>query len=87
MATAIGDLSTHALPLFGPTAQRKATSDAPKPVNGKGKTNGHTNGRGKRPTPVPQLTGAEQEIGLDSPAITNDVSDHALPLFGSSGPR
>ena len=41
LATAIGDLPTHALPLFGPDAQREATS--PMTVNGKDHTNGHTN--------------------------------------------
>ena len=87
LATAIGDLPTHALPLFCPNAQREAALAAPKAVNGKGQTNGHTNGRRKRPILVAQLTGTQQEIALDSPAITNDVSDHALPLFGSSGLR
>ena len=39
----------------------------------------------KRPILLPQLTSAQQEITLDCPAITNDTSEHALPLFGLNG--
>ena len=85
LATAIGDLPTHALPLFGPNAQREVGSAAPKAVNGIGHTNGHTNGHKKRPILLPQLTSAQQEITLDCPAISNDTSEHALPLFGLNG--
>ncbi len=66
LATAIGDLPTHALPLFGPN---------PKAVNGNGHTNGHSNGHKNGRSTL-------EEITLDCPAIADDASEHALPLFG-----
>jgi putative drug exporter of the RND superfamily len=79
LAAAIGDLPAHALPLFGPNAQRTGTPAAAKRVNG-----GHTNGRSKRPLAAPELTGGPKEITQDWPAIADDASEHALPLFNTA---
>ena len=65
LATAIGELPTQSLPLFGPK---------PKAVNGNGRTNGHTNGHTNGDCPAITYDASEHALPLFGPTLDSAAS-------------